>query len=141
MKRTVKLVLITIAVLGIAGVGTGLYLFNLKSANLANTKPDFVISAADLEKAFETDEKVASGQYINKILEVTGKISSVKPGENSAVSISIETDNPVASVIATFPGIKDPAFFKTGDELTFRGQCSGFLMDVLLNNCAAIIKK
>ena len=27
---------------------------------------------------------------------------------------------------------------KAGNEITLRGECSGFLMDVLLNNCALI---
>jgi len=140
MKKQVKAALIIIAVLIVAGVSTGVYLFNLRSPDLAKTNPDFVITAADLQKAFEADETGASSKYINKIVEVTGKISSVKPGENSTVNISIETESALSSVIATFTNISDTSIFKNGDQLTFRGQCSGFLMDVLLNNCAVIKK-
>ena len=79
--------------------------------------------------------------YINKILEVTGKIASVKPAENNVVSISLVTDSDLSSVICTFPAVSDPSIFRVGDEITMRGECSGFLMDVLLNNCALIIQK
>ena len=72
---------------------------------------------------------------------MTGKIASVKPAENNVVSISLVTESDLSSVICTFPAISDPSIFRVGDEITLRGECSGFLMDVLLNNCALIIQK
>ena len=47
----------------------------------------------------------------------------------------------MSSVICTFPKLTDPSKFKTGEEITLRGECSGFLMDVLLNNCSIVVKK
>jgi hypothetical protein len=140
MKKTIKISLILGLAVLVAGIITGLYLFNKKGADLSRAKPDFVISAEDLQKAFEADEAGASAMYINKIIEVSGNIVSVKQGERDAVSITIATGNPVSSVIATFPLAKDASLFSEGENLTFRGQCSGYLMDVLLNNCAVVKK-
>jgi hypothetical protein len=44
----------------------------------------------------------------------------------------------MSSVISTFGAITEPSKLKAGDKITLRGACSGFLMDVLLNNCAVI---
>ena len=108
-----------------------LYMFNLKHTDMAKAKPDFVITATALQKEFEDNETTASAKYINKILEVTGTIASVTPAESNNLNISLKTGNDISSVICTFPAIGDPSKFKTGDEITLRGECSGFLMDLL----------
>jgi hypothetical protein len=140
MKTYIKVALFIVFFIALAGILTALYYYNLKSADLAKVKPDFILTASELQQAFEKDEASASSKYVNKILELTGKIVSVKPAENNVVSIALETGNELSSVIGTFPGISDPSVFRAGEEITFRGECSGYLMDVLLNNCALVNK-
>ena len=140
MKTYVKVALFVVTFIAFSAILAALYLFNLKHTDMAKAKPDFVITASLLQKDFEVDETAASTKYINKIIEVTGKIASVKPGENNMLSISLATESDMTSVICTFPAIADISKFKVGDNITVRGDCSGFLMDVLLNNCAVIAK-
>lgn len=139
MKTYVKVALFSVTFIGIAGILAALYLYNLKARDLSKAKPDFTLTASALQKAFEDDEAKASATYINRTVEVNGRIASVKPAENNVVSISLVTDNDLSSVICTFPAVSDPSVFRTGDQITLRGECSGFLLDVLLNNCALII--
>jgi hypothetical protein len=141
MKTSVKIALFIVTFIALSGILAALYLYNLKATDMSKAKPDFVISASALQKAFEADETAASAMYIEKILEVSGTIASVKSGENNILSISLVTGNDLSSVICTFPAITDHSKFITGNEITLRGECSGFLMDVLINNCAAIEKK
>jgi hypothetical protein len=141
MKTYIKVALFFVTFIAIAAILAALYLYNLKATDMSKAKPDFIITASALQKAFEDDETKASVTYINKIVEVTGKIASVKPAENNVVSISLVTDSDLSSVICTFPAVNDPSVFRTGDQITLRGECSGFLMDVLLNNCALIKPK
>jgi hypothetical protein len=108
---------------------------------MAKAKPDFIITATLLQKEFEDDEAAASSKYINKILEVTGTIASIKPADKQIISISLNTASGLSSIICTFEAINDPSRLRNGDEITLRGECSGFLMDVLLNNCALIEKQ
>jgi hypothetical protein len=138
MKSYVKIALFFVSFIALSGILAALYMYNLKHTDMAKAKPDFVITATVLQKAFEDDETAASTRYINKVLEVTGTIASVKPAENNILSISLVTGSDLSSVICTFPAIADPSKFRTGDEITLRGECSGFLLDVLLNNCAVI---
>jgi hypothetical protein len=141
MKTYIKIALGVVTFIALSGILAALYLFNLKHTDMAKAKPDFVVTASLLQKAFEDDETKASTLYINKILEVTGTIASVKPAGNNIVSISLVTDSDLSSVICTFTAITDPGKFVPGKEITLRGECSGFLMDVLLNNCAIIEPK
>ena len=138
MKTYIKIALFVVTFIALSAILAALYMFNLKHTDMAKAKPDFVITASLLQKDFETDETAASTKYINKILEVTGKITLVKPGENNILSISLATGSEMTSIICTFPAISDPSKLKDGKDITIRGECSGFLMDVLLNNCAVI---
>jgi hypothetical protein len=140
MKTYIKIALFFVSFIALSGILAALYYYNLKATDMSKAKPDFVLSASQLQKAFEDNETAASALYINKILEVTGTIASVKPADNNILNISLVTGSDISSVICTFPAIADPSKFRAGDEITLRGECSGFLMDVLLNNCA-ITKK
>lgn len=137
-KSIFRLVLIVFAILVLAGAIVGYQMFNLKHKDLKSIRPDLAISAIDLQKAFESDETSATQKYVNKVIELTGRIISVKNGENNTLSVSLQTGNDLSSVICTFEGNPDPALFVAGNEITVRGECSGYLMDVLLNNCSVI---
>lgn len=138
MKKLIKKVFVPVLILVLAGILAAVYLYNKKGADLGKTRPDFILTAEELQQAFEADESAASAKYINKVIEVRGIIASVRQGEQNAVSITISTGSPLSSVIGTFPLVNDPSVFREGEELCFRGECSGYLMDVLLNNCALV---
>jgi len=116
-------------------------MFNKKHPDTSRTKPDFIITATALQKEFEDNEATASACYIKKILEVNGLISSITQADSKHLNISLKTGSDISSVICTFTTISDPSRFKTGEEITLRGECSGFLMDVLLNNCSIIMNR
>jgi hypothetical protein len=141
MKTYVKVALFFVSFIALSAILAALYIYNLKNTNMAKVKPDYVITASALKKAFEDDEKRASTIYINKILEVTGKIAALKPAENNVLSIYLVTESDLSFIICTFPAIEDPSKFKIGDEIKLQGECSGYLKDVLLNNCAVILKQ
>lgn len=138
MKTYVKIALSVVSFIAISAILAAIYLYNLKHTDMSKAKPDYVISASLLLKAFEDDEAEASNKYINMILEVHGTISTIKAAENNVLNIFLKTENPFSSVICTLPAINDPSLFHVGDEIILRGECSGFLMDVLLNNCVVI---
>jgi hypothetical protein len=136
MKPYVKIILLVVFLVGIASVLIGLSMYFKKHSDLSKTKPDYVITAKVLQKEFEDNEKSASEKYINKILEVSGTISTVSQ-DSSIINIALKTGSDLSSVICTF-GTTDLSKFKTGEDVTIRGECSGILMDVLLNNCVLI---
>jgi len=140
MKTSYKIAIGVVFFIVLAGILAGMYLYNLEPKDLQNVKPDFVMTSAELHKAFEDDEVAATTRYLKKIIEISGAVESVKPGENNSLNISLKTDSELSSVICTLQSVTDPSQIKPGEQVTIRGKCSGFLMDVLLNNCTVINK-
>jgi len=141
MKYYVKIALFFVVFIAVGSILAALILFNKKHPDTAKVKPDYILTATVLQKDFENNETAASSKYINKILEVTGTIVLVTPGDSTNTNISLKTGNDISNVICTFRKLADPSKLVPGDNITLRGECSGFLMDVLLNNCSVITKK
>lgn len=126
----------------VSGVAFGLYKFNLKHSDLRKVKPAYTLGSTELFAAFETDETSASAKYLNKVVEVSGNVAAIEYGSaDSTLSITLRPEDQFSGVICTFSGIKDQSqvSVKIGDMVSIRGECSGMLMDVLLNNCALVI--
>jgi hypothetical protein len=138
MNPFFKITFLIVFVLAQSGVLTGVYMYNRKNIDLQGSEPDFVVTAAELSKEFEGDENSASSRYLNKVIEVSGTVGVVRTGDGNVTSVTLETGNPMSAVICTFTPATQPADFEQGKEITIRGECSGFLMDVLLNNCIVV---
>jgi hypothetical protein len=141
MKLYVKIALFVVLLIAFSGILAALIMFNKKHTDTAKVKPDFVVTAIILQKEFEDNEAAASARYINKIIEVTGSIVSITRSDSTNTNISLKTGNDMSSVICASRSIVDPSKFNAGEEITLRGECSGFLMDVLLKNCAVLVKR
>ncbi len=138
LKKAHKIALWLVFFLVIGGILAGLYMYNLQDKDLQKVKPDFIMTATELQKAFETDETAAGQKYINKIIEVSGEVESVKEGETQTLVITLKTENSLSAVSCTMQAESVTQEFTAGDQVSLRGQCSGFLMDVLMNNCTVI---
>jgi len=138
LKRSYRIALWLVFLLAVGGILAALYMYNLQDKDLQKVKPDFIITASELQNAFETDETTAGTKYINRIIEVSGEVASVNPGENQTVIIILKTDSPVSGVSCTLQADSHPPGLSAGDQVSLRGQCSGFLMDVIMNNCTVI---
>jgi hypothetical protein len=141
MKLPVKIALSVVVIIAITAILVSLIFYFKKHTDLSKANPDFVLTATALQKEFEADETAASSKYINKILELSGEIGYIARTDSNTLNISLKTDNEISSVICTFSAVKGPVDPIAGDEITLRGICSGYLMDVLLNNCAFVSKK
>lgn len=140
LKRSHRIVLWLVFFVAIGGILASLYMYNLKDRDLKKVKPDFIMTASELQKEFETDESAAGAKYINRIIEVRGEVESVNPGENQAVIITLKTNNPLSGVSCTLAADNGSPELAAGNQVSLRGECSGFLMDVLMNNCTVTEK-
>lgn len=141
MKTYVKIALFVVFFLAVGGILAALYLYNLKPQDLHKVTADFIISSSELQKAFEDDEKAASEKYISKVLDVTGEVISIIGSEKNSANVTLQTGSELSKVICTFNSITDLSVFTLGKPVTIRGKCSGFLMDVLLNECIIVTEK
>ena len=127
-----KKIIITLLVLGVIGGAYGLYLFNKPSEDVSNKKVEVTITATELLKSFKDDETVANSTYLNKVILVSGVVKSVSI-EGTIQNILIESNDLMSTVSCE---MSEPAeSVNTGDKVMVKGQCAGYLIDVVLTKC------
>jgi hypothetical protein len=138
MKKSVKVFILFVSIIIITSGSVGLIMLKKTHADLSKVDPDYILSANELFKEFDNDEVSSGEKYINKILEITGEVSSIDRSNEGTISIILKTGSPFAGIICTFQEIPDGFDINEGAMLTIRGECSGMLMDILMNNCALL---
>ena len=100
---------------------------------------DFQLTATELYQAFETDEPKANQKYLNKILEVEGSIVDVMSSDDLKPSISLKTDG-FGVVKCSFESTEalEDVNIKNGSNIKIKGECIGYLLDVLITNSIII---
>ena len=120
---------------------TGLILLHFncsEGSDIANQPADFKLQADELFRDFSENEAAGNTKYVGKILKVVGTIKSVVPTSNGTVNLELVAND--GSVVCNFPKKDLPSLskIKIGSSAKIKGMCSGFLFDVMLDNCVLI---
>lgn len=100
-------------------------------------KADVVLSATELFSAFVSDEVAANNRFNDKVVEVSGAVREVNGGGTSPVNVLLETGDPLGAVVCEFePGAT--LALKKDAQVTIKGFCAGYNLDVLLQRCAIV---
>ena len=75
MNRKVKLLTVVIAIAIVAFFGYN-YIMTSGSRDLKTEKSEFVVSATDIFEEFSSDSETATSKYLNKAVEISGKVSN-----------------------------------------------------------------
>lgn len=126
-----KKFLIPLLIIGIIAAGIGYYMYNKPVESLEKKKADVSVTASQIIADYEADEKAANEKYLGKVVEVSGKVSTITDDGGKA-KILLETDNPMALVICELEDGKDAGQIQAGDQAKVKGLCSGYLSDVVL---------
>jgi hypothetical protein len=123
------------AIFWILLIGLAYYFYSKPHRSAANQKTDVQINASELYEQFQRDESSANLRFIDKIIEVKGKVAEV---QHSGIRTSLQLDAGVAmggincSLADSSPNLQVPP---KGTLITIKGKCAGFLMDVNLVDC------
>lgn len=104
---------------------------------MRNQLPDVTVEAVELYRQFVTDEAAANEQYLNKIVVVSGTVTSVAKDSRGNISVILQTDDPARGVKCRLDArTKHPRIeFQKGEKVTFKGVCTGYAGDVELVQC------
>lgn len=94
------------------------------------------VDAVNLFNAFVQDEAGANEKYLNKIIEVSGEVSTVSTGQGST-SVVLRTNDPTYGVrcrLERQPG-GDQKRYAVGQNISFKCVCSGYVQDVEMVQC------
>ncbi len=132
-----KNILLVVGVLFAVGIGYGLYAWNKPKRTSEDEKPAAALAAADLFQQFSENETNANTAYLNKVVEVSGKITLIDTDAAGLEVVYLETADMLGTVSCTFSKDKN-SNASPGQEIKIKGICDGFLTDVVLKECSLV---
>jgi hypothetical protein len=130
MRKKWRLVFIIAGLLILTGISYGLYIWNKPPRDVSDEK-SIKITAVAIFDSFTNNEQAANKLYLNKAIEVTGKVTSVQKNQDGKTVVILQSDDPVYGVNCTFK--QDPGTIDNNNLITFKGICTGYLSDVIIN--------
>ncbi len=117
-----------IAALGIAlsAVLTIYFVYSREHRDVAKEK-GIQVSAQQLFEAFVADEAKANTLYLDKAIEITGEVVATTTNQDGNIVVDFKTNDPFFVINCTFK--TDPGTLKAGDNITFKGICTGYIPD------------
>jgi hypothetical protein len=136
-----KQILISIITIIIIAAGFAYYyvfVYSKGKGHDVSNKTGIEITAIQIVKEYQSSDSTANAKYLNKIIEVTGKVIESKLNQDSLLTITLQSADMMSNVFCTLKkGISPPPSEST---ITIKGICAGYLSDVILND-AIITKK
>ncbi|GGA99964.1 OB-fold protein [Puia dinghuensis] len=133
-KRTILWIGIPLLLL-LIGLAWGWHLYEKPHRSAAGETVDVTIDADTLYHQYQADEHTADQKYLGKVISVTGRLTEIQHTGNSVIWILSTQPGGGGINCQLFPGTKVDPEPKTGEKVTVKGRCTGFLMDVNLADC------
>lgn len=120
--------------------GFALFQYNKPHKSLSNIDADFVLSSVELYSNYSQDEEAADSKYLDKIIEVRGKILEIQTDNNQIGLLLGGSDSGMGFVTCSMnPTEKNKInSLKQGEYALVKGVCTGYLMDVVLTKCIIV---
>ena len=127
-----------LVVLVMASAGFGWYLYTKRPPDTRKQPADIVLPADSLLRAFQQNEADAGHNYVDKVILVTGKVTRVQTGTGGEATLFLDAGDPACSVICGFYKEETSRVSKIlpGTLVRVKGNCTGILLDVILNKCS-----
>lgn len=132
-------VLIGILLAMLAGGFVGYKMWNKPHREVAGASADVIIEAMELYRQYTDDEAGANALYLDKIVQVCGTVVQVST-ENEVITIQLDSGDLMGGVLCELDNLAahDRTEFPAGERACFKGICTGYLSDVVLNRCSEV---
>ena len=96
--------------------------------------------AVEFYAAFEENEEQANQKFLNKIVELTGELESIDVEEGSKPVLNLKTEGfgMVKCTMESDMSRDELGELELNSTISVRGECLGYLLDVLLGRCIII---
>ena len=107
--------------------------------NLHKVKPDYIVTSSQLFADFLKNESQANTKYVGKIILIKGEIKEIIHANDEMV-ILLKTEDIFSGISCRLTGseFSKAELLSKNQSVAVKGQCSGKLIDVVLNNCVII---
>jgi len=114
---------------------TALTIWNKPHRDVSNEQA-ISITAATLFTEYSADEHAADGRFLNKALEVSGKVAETDTNQDGQIVLVLDAGGPEGAVSCTMR--ERNIAVRTQDQVTVKGICTGMVMDVVLTDCVLV---
>lgn len=135
-----KNIIILFSIFVVAGlILGGYYWVNRPNQSMSSAKADLEVDAKAIYDEYVANETLAGAKYNDKVVLVSGMVSSVDKS-NGQVAIMLDTGDPIGAVMCQLDAEinQESGELKEGDFVKFKGTCSGFMTDVQLQRCVLV---
>ncbi len=135
-----KNILVAAAIIIIIAAGYFYREYNRKPADVIDAAPAYKIEAAKMVELYETDEPEANRQWLGKIVQVAGSITEINNQQDTLINIILGESNAMHKVSCLLDKrhITEIEKCAVGQQISIKGICTGFLLDVELNRCVIV---
>ena len=140
MKAWLKYILGFIVIVVIAGAGFAWWVYHKPHRNI-NNEVAVKVPVNTLLDAFKQNEKTASSQYNDKVLELSGIVKEASKNEAGNWVINIENDLHTGSITVAFSALQDAV--QPFDSIAYKGICAGYFPEdnnVVINEAVLLFK-
>ncbi|QHT66326.1 hypothetical protein GXP67_06470 [Rhodocytophaga rosea] len=113
--------------------------YNKPHRQITGEQAAYAVKSVALFGAYETDENRADSLYLNKVLQVEGKVEKIFQNEKGELTLVL-TGNEMFGISCTMADSEKEKLqhIKPGGEAKLKGLCNGMLMDVVLVKCVLV---
>ena len=114
--------------------------YNKPREGIAGKDTQFSVSAALLYEGYNTDEAAANEKFLNKVIEVKGKVDDIiLNGIGEVLILGMQPEGGGISCFFSPASALESNHITKGMEIVVKGKCTGFNMDVNLPDCIIIL--
>jgi len=140
MKAWIKYTIGFIVIVVIAGAGFAWWIYHKPQRNINNEIAVKTETNALLD-AFKQNEKTASTQYTDKVLELSGIVKEASKNEAGKWVVNIENATHTGSITVAFSALQDQV--QPFDSITYKGICAGYFPEennIVINEAVLLFK-
>ena len=140
MKAWIKYTIGFIVIVLIAGAGFAWWIYHKPQRNINNEIAVKTETNALLD-AFKQNEKTASTQYTDKVLELSGIVKEASKNEAGKWVVNIENATHTGSITVAFSALQDQV--QPFDSITYKGICAGYFPEdnnIVINEAVLLFK-
>jgi hypothetical protein len=118
--------------------GLLIHFYNKPPRNVAK-ETGIPVTATELYAQFSSDHLQANQAYLNKVLQVSGQVLTIKNSPYAGPVVVLSTGDPLFGVACSLNMVEPSAQpVKPGEKITVKGICTGYLSDVVLSNSCLV---
>ena len=140
-SRKVRIILGAGILLGILGVTFAFtYAYFKPHKKVSGKTADYQTTVTEMLNTYLENEVEADSIFLNKIIEVKGKVREINPTDTGEITLILGGETEMGGVSASLlvEQAEVAKNLKVGDEVTVKGFCSGYLLDVVLVKCIIV---